>query len=97
MSVYFILFLLFYLEVGAEGGQHDAVAGELEPPATQGHVAERAVVPQAVEALQDGAGVPAVSKHVVIRVGSHTWEIQHTCEIRVLLHLGRCRCNTRAN
>lgn len=40
-----------YLEVGAEGGQHDAVAGKLLSAAAQGHITEGVVEPQAVQAL----------------------------------------------
>lgn len=55
-----------YLEVGAEGGQDDAMAGELLSTAAQGHITEGVVEPQAVEALQDGAGVPGLHEQVVL-------------------------------
>lgn len=42
------------------------MAGELLPSTAQGHVTEGVVEPQAVEALQDGVGVPGLHKQVVL-------------------------------
>lgn len=44
------------------------MAGELLTPAAQSHVTEGVVQPQAVQALQDGAGVPGLHKQVVLAV-----------------------------
>lgn len=55
-----------YLEVRAKGGQHNAMAGELLASTAQGHITEGVVEPQAVEALQDGVGVPGLHKQVVL-------------------------------
>lgn len=55
-----------YLEVGAEGGQHDAMAGELLSSTAQGHITEGVVEPQAVEALEDSVGVPGLHEQVVL-------------------------------
>lgn len=55
-----------YLEVRAEGGQNNAMAGELLPTTAQGHITEGVVEAQAVEALQDSVGVPGFHEQVVL-------------------------------
>lgn len=42
------------------------MAGELLAPATQGHIAEGVVEPEAVEAMQDGVGVFGLHEQVVL-------------------------------
>lgn len=55
-----------HLKVRAEGGQDDAMAGELLAAAAERHVAEGVVEPQTVEAMQDGVGVFALHEQVVL-------------------------------
>lgn len=55
-----------HLKVRAEGGQNDAMAGELLAPAAQGHIAEGVVEPEAVEAMQDGVGVFGLHEQIVL-------------------------------
>lgn len=58
-----------HLKVRAEGGQNDAMAGELLAPAAQRHIAEGVIEPEAVEAVQDRVGVLGLHEQVVLGAG----------------------------